>query len=62
MIQASSTQEAEAGRSLNLRPTCSTEQVPGQPSLGSEGIGNKKLGVAVQKLWSNWVPEREAGN
>jgi hypothetical protein len=28
-----STQEAEAGGSLSLRPAWSTEQVPGQPGL-----------------------------
>ena len=28
-----SAQEAQAGRSLSLRPACSTEPVPGQPEL-----------------------------
>jgi hypothetical protein len=31
-----STWEAEAGRSLSLRPALSTDQVPGQPGLAIE--------------------------
>ena len=34
----SSTQEAEAGRSLSLRPDLSTEQVPVQPGLHRETL------------------------
>ena len=34
----SSTQEAEAGRSLSLRPDLSTEQVPVQPGIHRETL------------------------
>jgi hypothetical protein len=37
-----SPQEAEAGRSLSLRPACSTEQVPEQPGLHRETPSKKK--------------------
>ena len=37
-----STQEAEAGGSLNLRPALSTEQVPGQPGLQRNLVWEKK--------------------
>ena len=37
-----STPEAEAGRSLSLRPAWSTEQVLGQPSLDNEGNHRKQ--------------------
>jgi hypothetical protein len=35
-------QEAEAGRSLTLRPAWSTEWVPGQPSLYREILSQRK--------------------
>jgi len=37
-----STQEAEAGRSVSLRPAWSTEQVPGQPGIHRETLSWKK--------------------
>ena len=37
-----STQEAEAGRSLSLRPAWSSEQVPGQPRLHRESRSAEK--------------------
>ena len=40
-----STQEAEAGRSLSLRPNWSTKQVPGQPGRATQknhDLKNKK--------------------
>jgi hypothetical protein len=38
-----STQEAETGRSLSLRPAWFTERVPGQPGLHRETMsGNKQ--------------------
>lgn len=36
-----STQEAEAGVSLSLRPAWSTYQLPGQPTLHSETLSQK---------------------
>lgn len=41
-----STEEAEASASLNLRPTWSTERVPGQP-----GLWRKLSGTATQTLF-----------
>ena len=37
-----STWEAEAGRSLSLKPTWSIEQVPGQPGLHREILSQKQ--------------------
>jgi hypothetical protein len=37
-----STQEAEAGEFLSLRPVWSTEWVPGQPGLQRETLSRKK--------------------
>jgi hypothetical protein len=47
---SSSTQEAEAGKSLSLRPAWSTEQVPGQAGLHREVLSlpsqpHKKKGI-----------------
>jgi hypothetical protein len=36
-----STWEAEAGRSLNLRPAWSTERIPGHPELHRETLSQK---------------------
>ena len=44
-----STQEAQAGGSLNLRPVWSTQQVPGQPGLHRETLFCKaNVGVCVR--------------
>jgi hypothetical protein len=45
----SSTQEAEAGRSLSSRPTWSTQRVPDQPGLYRETLS--------QKAKPNEIPE-----
>jgi hypothetical protein len=37
-----STRETEAGRSLSLKPTWSTELIPGQPGLHRETMALKK--------------------
>ena len=41
--------EAEAGRSLSSRPTCSTEQVPEQPGLCREILSQKKKNKKTTK-------------
>jgi hypothetical protein len=45
-----STQEAEAGRSLSLSPTWSTEQVSGQPGLYRETLSRKNNKEKERKI------------
>jgi hypothetical protein len=50
-----STQEAEAGRFLSLRPAWSTKWVPGQPGLYRETLSRKTKQNKTnkqRKLWS----------
>ena len=53
------TQEGKAGRSLNSRPSCSTDQVPGHPSLGNKGnLENRKLvKVYLNKVAKSLPPQ-----
>jgi hypothetical protein len=60
-------QKAEAGGSLSLRPAWSTEQVPGHPSLATEGnhqnqkadedvieqVGHVSAS-AINRTWQRW--------
>jgi hypothetical protein len=56
-----STQDTEAA-SLGSRPTWSTKQVPGQPSLGSEGNHGKwKAGEDVTEQGGHVQPQQAAG-
>ena len=51
------TTEAEKSKSLNLKPDWFTEQVPGQPRLGSEGNNHKhKAGENVFEQGNRHVP------
>ena len=56
----SSTQEAEAGRSLSLRPAWSTEWVSGQPGIYREILSQEKKKVCVGAHTGYWQVERKS--
>ena len=51
----SSTREAEAGGSLNLRQAWTTERVPEQPELYRETLSQKKIN---KQTLHNWAMKR----
>jgi hypothetical protein len=54
-----STQEAEAGRSMSLRPAWSTELVPGQPGLHRETLSKTAKRKRMSSSKSLWLSKQQ---
>jgi hypothetical protein len=57
-----STREAEAGRSLNSRPACSTDRVSGQPGLHGETLSLKQNKTKQNKTKQNKTKQNKTNH
>jgi hypothetical protein len=62
MSLITSTWEAEAGRSLSLRPAWSTEWVSGQPGLHRETLSRKTKPKQNTNKQKKELKQKETGN